>query len=430
MKRTREQRNRPPRRAVGPVVLGMMLAGAVTAIAQPVQIIEQHNGKVFIRSDRTRPGDPDAPARLNKLIDDLGSSDFKVRAQADRSLFDDTGITLPMLERAVKDRGPQLSIDTRLRLTSAARARFSDTPRAAMGIQFWQNGNLRDRVVIERTFPKFDASSKIEDGDMIVEADGVTLTGPSARLKFQSVIVSHDPEDVIPIVVRRGDKKVNLNVRLGRRDDLDNNNFVDPGMLERAWRVRSASYVTPEVDPIKPPVKATEWNVNPLGGMMRLDRVTARQKGVMGLGPSLAGGGMPRGAGADNDTFGQRLTAGNIRRNGQIIINGMVWMNPQFDPMQEPNLPAISPQQELDELMRARAQSASSVDRIRGGKRAAPDGQLVVIQEFVAKDVALIEKQIAAIRAEMTEAGLPIKEPTAETVTQDGSEAKPPPGTP
>jgi hypothetical protein len=201
--------------------------------------------------------------------------------------------------------------------------------------------------------------------------------------------------------------------------------------------VRSASYVSPVTDPIRPPIKGAEWSVNPLGGMGQFERLTARQKGAIGLGPSLAGGGMPRGTGLGEDPYGQRLTTGNLRRNGQIIINNMVWFNAQFDPMQEPNLPALTPQQELDELARARAQAASSLERARpgaggggggggaGGRRLAPEGQFMVLRDFVAKDVAIIDKQNASIRAEMTEAGIPIREPQPDPLAPE-AQAKPP----
>jgi hypothetical protein len=419
----------------GPAKLGYILGGLIvgSTLAQPVEIIEQRPDNVFIRDGRGQTNDPEAPARLARIIDGLAATDFQVRAQADRALFEDPGISLSMIERELNSRGEALSLDTRVRLTSAAKTRFAETPRAAMGIQFWQNGNLRDRVVIERTFPNFDANTKLEDGDMFIEVDGVPLSGPSARTRFQSVIVARDPGESVPVVIRRGDKKLSLSIRLGGRTDLPNASFVDPGMIERAWAVRSAAYVRVDGEAaIVPPLKASEWNDKPLGGQFKLDRLAARQKGAPGAGPELVGGGMPRGVDREAANNGQQLAGGIVRRNGQLFVNGIMWMPAQFDPLaQEANLAPLSPQDELNELVRARTSAAGSVDRARNNRRAVlPDGQIVAIQDFVAKDIAMIDKQIAAIRAEMTEAGLSISEPPNEPAAHGGAEIKSPPGAP
>lgn len=415
-----------------PVVLAaagaLVLAGV--ASAQQVHIVQPPGGNVFIRPGTGKVADPEAPARLARLIDQLNTGDFKARTQADRDLFDDQAITLPMLEQALKDRGAQSTIDTRLRLTSAARVRFMQSPRAAMGIQFWQNRNLPGRVVIERTFPEFKISKVLEPGDMIVEADGVSLKGPLAQRRLQALIVSHDPGDVVPLTVRRGAHRLDLKAELGERETLPNASFVDPTVMERAWQVRSESYVAPGSDPIVPPVGAKEWNVNPLPST-RIDRATARAKGVAGLGPSVVGGGMARGADEINDPLGQQLVLGNLRRNGQIVINnGLVWIAPQADPMIEPDLPVQTPQQELADLQRARAQATGAIAQNRNPRKPVPDGQLDILQDFVARDVAMIDKQIAAIKAEMTEAGIAVPESPGGTAAQDATQERPPAGAP
>ncbi len=421
--------NRVRVKRIAPAAAAMlMLAGST--LAQQVQIIQPPGGRVFIRPQEGRVVDPEAPARLARLINELNTGDFKARTQADRELFDDQAITLPMIEQALKDHGAQSTMDTRLRLTSAARVRFMQTPRAAMGIQFWQNRNLISRVVIERTFPEFKASKSIQEGDMIVEADGVVLKGPLAQRRLQSLIVSHDPGDVIPITVRRGAEKMDFKIELGERQELPNAAFVDPNVLERAWRTRSASYVAPGSDPIVPPVTAKEWNANPLPAM-RVDRATARAKGVVGLGPSVVGGGMPRGADQAYDPLGQQVLLGNLRGNGQIIFNnGQMWIAQQFDPMLEPDLPTPTPQQELTELVRARTQAAGSLAQNRNARKPVPDGQLDILKDFVARDVAMIDKQIAAIKAEMTEAGIAIPESLDGTAAQGQTQDRPPDGAP
>jgi len=443
------------------VALGAIaVAGGSASLAQQaiVQPLDQLGQNIFLRVDRARVADADAPLRLDQFIDDLGGADFKARASADKALSEDQAITLPMLERALLERGSQMSMDTRLRITSAARGRFAQTPRAAMGIQFWQNPNMPDRVVIERTIPNFDAVNKIEDGDMVLEAGGIKVVGPNAQMRFQSVIVSRDPGDVIPVLLRRGEQKLEVSVKLGRRDELGNNTFITPDIIDRAWRVRSASYISPPGEAIKPPIKvgvapgvnggAPDWAMSP-AAMMRLDRSIARAKGGSGIGPMVVGGGMPRGALLSDEQASQRMVAGNSRRlggGGQVFVNmnGVIFLQNQgvgfggfggvggFDAMADTAPAARTLQQELDALTTARKQSANASDKVRaaplrrqvqGG--AGGMGQAMTPAEAVEREGKLLEKQIAAIRAEMAEQGITPQEPGAASAGHDDAGDKP-----
>lgn len=411
------------------VCAAAVAAAGAGAWGQNLRLIEQAQPSVFVRTDRSKGDDPAAPARLAKIIEDLGSPDFKTRCRADRELSEDGFITLPMIERELKQRRDQLSLDTRERLCSAARTRFNQTPRAAMGIQFWQNVNLRDRVVIERTFPKFDASNKIEDGDMIIEADGVKISGPAARSKFQSVIVSHDPGDVIPLVIRRGDRRINTEVRLGRRDELESNPGVTSEILERAWRVRAVSILGPAEKAIAPPIAPENWTERPMN--FRGDRLSARRKSVSIGGPTLVGGGMPRGAERLNAQADGGQYAQVFRRNGQLVINGMVLVAGAgaMDPFAESAYPPMSPQEELAELTRARDQYALVQGKAGGARvgRVVPDGPVIMTAEVPAKELAIIEKQISAVRAELVESGLSLPD-SAAAATPEGPGDKLAPG--
>lgn len=394
------------------------IAGAAIPVGaahgQQVRVIQQDRPSVFVRTDQVTGEDPEAPARLSRIIDDLNSTDFRTRCNADRALSEDTGITLRMIERELKSRGDALTLDTRERLCSAARARFNVSPRAAMGIQFWQNVNLRDRVVIEKTFPKFDAHGKIEEGDMVVEADGVKTVGPAARSRFQAVIVSHDPGDVIGLVIRRGDRRMNVDVRLGRRDELESNPGVTPDILERAWRVRAESILGPADRPIAPPTVPDNWAER--APSFRNDRMSMRRKSMAMGGPTLVGGGMPRGAEQINAGQDSRQYAQVFRRNGQVIINNGVIFLPGFagvDPFGDSPYPAMKPQEELAELQRARDQYALLAGKAPPGRRVLPDGPVVMAPESPTRELSIIDKQIAAVRAEMIEAGLPLPETAA-----------------
>lgn len=399
---------------------GVLLSAPGMAAAQRQVPVADQPITVRVQIDRLAADDPEAPARLEGFIRDLQSSEFAARSRAESAIAADPGITLAMIEKALRERGPGLSPDARQRLSTIGRQRFLETPRAAMGIQFWQERSLRDRVVIERTIPNFpDAAAKLEPGDMLIEADGVSLVGPGSRDRLQAIIISHDPGEELPLVVRRGDRKLTFAVRLGRRDTLGQSLPPAPQVLERAWKHRIGNLVETAGEPIRPPVDAQAWTSVPAAFMdRRQDRVLLRHKGL-DIGPAVAGGGMARGATQDFDLIArQQLAAFGGRRNAQWL-NNQIWIN-QWEAMQEPAAPAMRPQEELDAMLEARAAAAGG----RVGVRP-QDGM-----DFGGQMLRLIDKQIAALRAEMTEQGVPIREPGSSATVPEDAPQKPVPDLP
>lgn len=401
----------------------MMLAGAAVPAAaqQPgrIVIVEPQPQVIFrgdgmpISLDKGRfvaEEDPAAPARLTELIAGLGSGDVRIREQAARNLEDDRGIPLAMIEKALRDGRGTMSLEARTRLIATARDRFWRTPRGAMGIQFW-NG-LSSRVVVEQTFKEFDASNKIEDGDMIVRADGREIDGPAAQQRLQAVIVSHDPGEKVSLVIRRGEKRLELEVTLGRREDLANAILTDAIMI-RAWQQRLGAMIEPDrAPPITTALGAKDWPVNPVG----LNRSQSlRRKGVDNAGIGAVGGGLPRGADLTIDAISQRMAQGQVRNPRaaqQIIWQQNVWAGGMaWDPNAEPTMPGMTRRQELELMEASRlalVRDRERLDRINPGGANQP----VIINRNVpgstaspSKTLEIIDKQVRALRAEMAEHG-------------------------
>lgn len=426
----------------------LALAAGVATLAGAsanAQQVEQPRDRVsvFVRSSEDLVPDAAAPERLRTLVRDLGSSELRVRTQADRAIADDAAITLSMIEQVLRDPAMQLSTDARERLLSSARQRFNTAPRGAMGVQFWMQSGLRDRVIIEATISGFpDAQAKLRPGDMVIEAGGLRTVGPLAQQVFQSVVVSRDPGDPVPLVIRRGEEKVDISVRLGRRDDLRGNAFLSPDAIDRAWRVRAGSLMGGDIPVIAPPPgQAINWG-DPNQISSRAFRATLRQKGMadMIVCPELAGGGMPRGAEMIDEFSDPRFAAlagrGNaqlIRRGNQVVwlANGVILQQQQFDPFQGSTQPPMSLQEELDEATRASAmlRTVTAMNKQVRPNLPRPEVAIDGLPPAPTNDqkVRMYDMQIAAIRAEMREAGQPIREPKPELVIPDVHKGEAPP---
>lgn len=436
-------------------MIGLAAAASVCAVVSGASALAQGGGEVAgggqqefrlrVRGNAVilepvaedQPSDEElasAAARLERLAAELGSSDFAARERASAALSIDYAITLSLIERVLLNgiEGQPLNLEARSRLLAAARDRFFRTHRAAMGIEFWRGG-LRDRVVINRTFPEFEAARKLEEGDMIVEADGHTLQGPLAQLRLQSIIVSHDPGEIIRVVVRRGDKKIPMEMRLGRREQLEQAGLSEDQLL-RAWQVRSAAIEAklaaaagdaPAEEPVRTELTGGQWLVAPVGnaglaGQARLNRAMMRQKGMDIGGPELVGGGMPRGASLTADQLNLKLMNGQIRNNRavQAMLMPQAW---QWDLNADSGLPAMSRRQELEELARAKVKMTAELRHWDADQDLAPNDRRIVeaARQERAKMLRIVERQIDAIRAEMAELGEPPYEPEVPVAPDD-----------
>lgn len=235
------------------------------------------------------------PAKLkqefDRLITDLAGNDFAARQHASEKLYANDQFDLPMLESALKRDG--ITLEARSRVLAIARQRFYRTPRAALGFQFGM-GPLRDRIVVGQTFPKFDSATKLEEGDMFVSADGFKLDGPGAKVLLQSIIISHEPGEVLKLTIRRGPRKVDLEIKLGKFADLDQGGgALMEDRLARAWRIRSQAKHGAAAEPIRiSGVRPAPWGGSEDAAQRKAERIMQRESNEAS--PKLAGGGMPR----------------------------------------------------------------------------------------------------------------------------------------
>lgn len=337
------------------------------------------------------------------IIRDLGSKDFAARKRATDLLNGSEQFTLAMIERALQDK--TLSLEARTRLLSSGRLKFFSTPRAALGFQF--GGALRDRVVVGKTFAPFASARLLEEGDMIVGADGYVLTGPSARPLLQAIIISHDPGEVIKLVVRRGGQKLNIDVPLGSFANLDQGGWLGPDRLVPAWKVRAAVRLGSTAEPVRVNVAASAWGQPE--PQMQAKAIKERMRELEQV--QIAGGGMPRlvqGGGLFEDIM---LANGAAIRQQIVVVGGrqQAWPAARLGVMDgDLGLTPIAPQEELTQLLQSRMVYSKRVDELNkrlADKDLDPDVLESIRTELseADKQVRVITKQMDAIQAEVDE---------------------------
>ena len=347
------------------------------------------------------PESDDLSAEIESLIDQLGSSDFATRQRATEQLLGNDALPLAALERVIASRA--LSAEARARLLQVARQAFYKSPRAALGVQF-DNVNglraLRDRVVVGQTFKEFPSHRILEPGDIIDQAAGIKLRGPTAQLILPAIIVSHDPGQILALVIRRGNQLLKLDVPLGNFSDLQQAGGGIPpdDRISRAWRVRAARIFAPAEAPIRAGVAPAQWSPSSLNRddpAVGLIRNLAAEPA-----PRVAGGGMPRNA-ADleqEQTLIQRM----------VFVNGQQRIIQDLRPRQfveeiEPSGPSMTQEQELIELARARTQVREQLRQL-GSFESLPEADpLRARAELVKRTITALDRQSAAIQAEMAE---------------------------
>lgn len=160
---------------------------------------------------RAQPGS-DA---LEALLEQMDSPTLVDRETAEREMSALPGITLGQVERLARADG--LSPEQVFRLRQVGRRLFDLRPLAGMGVQF--QGFSDEGVIIADTIKGFPARDVLEPLDTIQ-----VLNGRKMRTQddLRWAILSRDPGDVLSLVVKRADKTLEVEVRLGRFDDLPN----------------------------------------------------------------------------------------------------------------------------------------------------------------------------------------------------------------
>jgi hypothetical protein len=350
-----------------------------------------------LKAEQIRPA-------FDAYVADLASGNFAARQSASTHLSANEQFTLEMLETALKR--PDLTLEARYRLFGIARQRFFRSPRAALGFKF--GGQLRDRVVVGETYENFASFKLLEIGDMIVGADGVKIEGPSGQAMLQSIILSHDPGESIRLTVRRGARKMELEVPLGPFAGLPN---VGGGMLEdrlaRAWRIRAQSRMGGLPEPVRVEGPKAPWTP-PLDEMQRrLDVGMRRDANENPI--RIVGGGMPRAAqmGDDNRFLEQGFRPQMmVMPNGKVqVINMPVFRNAVgggFGNFDDDGRAPLSRQRELADLLEAKMEMTKRLGGIDPALLPPTDSRKPALLELK-KQYELIQKQFDAVDAEEKE---------------------------
>lgn len=173
------------------------------------------------------PPDPSALERLDAPT--LASRDAAESALREHESHgvDDLLLTLGEVE---------LSPEGRRRLARVAFERFAGSARAGMGVEFDVERPRDEGVPIRRPVPNFPAFELIEAGDVMLIADGIALNDNEM---MGTIIVSHDPGDVIPVTLLRNGERLDLEIPLGSFSDLQQNTRVRLDRLQRAFVLRA-----------------------------------------------------------------------------------------------------------------------------------------------------------------------------------------------
>ncbi len=402
----------PPRPSTSAALLAAMLSLAAAAPLAHSQLIQLPNAKAAAEPPAPEPAEPVLePAQVRPTFDryiaDLASPNFATRQAASTHLSANEQFTLEMLESALKR--PDLTLEARYRLFGIARQRFFRSPRAALGFKF--GGQLRDRVVVGETFANFPSFKLLEVGDMIVGADGTKIEGPSGQAMLQSIIISHDPGEILRLTIRRGPRKLDLDVPLGKFADLDN---AGAGLFEdrlaRAWRIRAQSRMGAAVEPVRVDGPKAPWMPAGDEAQRKLDAVMRREANENPL--RIVGGGMPRAAqGGDDSRFAEQGFRPQIvvMPNGQArVINMPVFRNAfgqnagfgDFDP--DNGRQPMKREEELGQLLQTKMELTKRLSGLDLDTLPANDPRRPALLE-TKKNLELINKQFEAIDAEQKE---------------------------
>jgi hypothetical protein len=241
---------------------------------------------------------------------------------------------------------------------------------------------------------------------MFVSADGFKLEGPGAKVLLQSIIVSHEPGEILKLTIRRGAKKMDMEIKLGKFADLDQGGgALMEDRLARAWRIRSLAKHGAAAEPIRVAgVRNAPWGGTEDAAQRKAERIMQRESNEAS--PKIAGGGMPRLLSNPDEArfFEPAIRQQIMVINGQARMANVPFIRGGFfgdiDP--DSGLLPIDPKLERSQLLEARM----SADRRMGGIDPAtlkPDDSRRPDLLDAKKTRDLLNKQLEALDAEADE---------------------------
>jgi hypothetical protein len=280
--------------------------------------------------------DPEALRFVHAQVERLGSDSWVERDQAQAQLAGDPRPLLSAIEHVLAAGsigGRELTPEQRARLSGAGRERFFQEPRAAMGVSFQPVGTTGVRVT--DTVEGFDSQRALHPGDVILAMQGLPVR---SEFDFRLAIISQDPGARVTLRVLRQGEPTEVQLVLGRYDDLDTRaRTPDATELAMAWERRLLQRGAGRSDPdaVEVDLPATARDVR--GAFVADDQLFVQWRGdAIALGRevgdhralavrTVVAGGEPRGfspspgddghmffrfgAGADEDQGGRRRGA-------------------------------------------------------------------------------------------------------------------------
>jgi hypothetical protein len=158
-------------------------------------------------------------ATVPELVQMLDAPDFRVREGALQALKSDQSITLTSIEKVLSDltQEKKLTAEQSLRLSSAAFVKFTQSPRAAMGVQFSMQDVAENGVEINAPIDGFDASRVLQAGDVVTRIDATPVYSQN---DMRAAIVSYAPGDIVTLKITRDGSPLTVPLKMGNYADL------------------------------------------------------------------------------------------------------------------------------------------------------------------------------------------------------------------
>jgi hypothetical protein len=124
------------------------------------------------------------------------------------------------------------------RFHASARGLFEQATKAGLGVGF---GAIRDGGVeigtVVAEIDRFPAAAMLMPGDVVVGADGRNLSGSD---DLRAIILSHEPGETLNVLVRRGERVLDMDLPLGSYSSLRGAAPIDRDIADRAIAIRWA----------------------------------------------------------------------------------------------------------------------------------------------------------------------------------------------
>jgi hypothetical protein len=196
--------------------------------------------------------------RLQRLVTQLGDSSWTVRERSTLMIGDpNEGYELGMLAEILQEEN--LTPEVRLRLWRAARLLFGQTTKAGLGVGFGavRDGGIEIRSVVENV-DQFPAAGMLMPGDLIVGVDGKSLTSSE---DLRAMILSHEPGELLNLLVDRGGEVLDLDLPLGSYQMLRGAAPISTPIANQAIDIRWArkGYLMPGVNTVGSGITSKQW---------------------------------------------------------------------------------------------------------------------------------------------------------------------------